>query len=54
MCILSTLSPLNSIENDYYHIEFRMHIGTQALTSFLNESAILKESIDLMTHRLTF
>ncbi len=33
MCILSTLSALNSIENDYYHIEFRMdsmHIGTQA------------------------
>ncbi len=34
MCILSTLSALNSIENYYYHIEFRMdsmHIGTQAL-----------------------
>ncbi len=33
MCILSTLSALNSIENYYYHIEFRMdsmHIGTQA------------------------
>ncbi len=32
MCILSTLSALNSIENDYYHIVFRMasmHIGTR-------------------------
>ncbi len=31
MCILSTPSALNSIENYYYHIEFRMdsmHIGT--------------------------
>ncbi len=30
MCILSTLSALNSIENDYYYIEFRMdsmHMG---------------------------
>ncbi len=34
MCILSTLSALNSIENYYYHIEFRMdsmYIGTQAM-----------------------
>ncbi len=34
MCILSTLSALNSIENYYYHTEFRMdimHIGTQSL-----------------------
>ncbi len=36
MCILSTLSTLNSIENYNYHIEFRMdsmHIGTQAWCS---------------------
>ncbi len=34
MCILSTLSALNSIENYYYHIEFKMdsmYIGTQAM-----------------------
>ncbi len=33
MCILSTLPAVNSIENYYYYIEFRMdimHIGTQA------------------------
>ncbi len=33
MCILSTLSALNSIEKYYYHIECRMdsmHIGTQS------------------------
>ncbi len=28
MCILSTLSALNSIENYYYHIEFRMIVCT--------------------------
>ncbi len=37
MCILSTLSTLNGIENYYCHIEFRMdsmHIGTQTLAVF--------------------
>ncbi len=36
MCILSTLSALNSIKNDYYHIEFlmdSMNIGMQAATT---------------------
>ncbi len=35
MCILSTLSAPNSIENYYYHTEFRMdsmHIGTQTMS----------------------
>ncbi len=40
MHILSTLSALNSIENYYNHIEFRMysmHIGTQAWDFFYND-----------------
>ncbi len=41
MCILSTLSALNSIENYYYHIEFRMdsmHIGTQASSHYFTKN----------------
>ncbi len=52
MCILSTLSALNSIENYYYHIEFRMdsmHIGTQALISTHNQHMHDKSLITYVT-----
>ncbi len=44
ICILSTLSALNSIENYYYHIEFMMdsmHIGTQAFSPLCQGSEVM-------------
>ncbi len=38
MCILSTLSALNSIENYWYHTEYKMdsmHIGMQAMIDYI-------------------
>ncbi len=46
MCILPTLSALNSIENYYYHIEFRMdgmHIGTQGFKIAIKIKHLLKK-----------
>ncbi len=55
MCMLSTLSALNSIENDYYHIEFRMdsmHIGMQAMV--IPHETLLSMVIMLNMHIIFF